>query len=90
MNKWVKDTGAGIPSEDLPYLFDRFWQARKKDRRGLGLGLTICKAIVEAHGGRIWPKTQAGKGTTMFFTIPAIARAPSWLLFVSAPHAARR
>ena len=71
---WVKDTGAGIPSEDLPYLFDRFWQARRKDHRGLGLGLTICKAIVEAHGGRIWPKTQAGKGTTMFFTIPAIAR----------------
>jgi signal transduction histidine kinase/ActR/RegA family two-component response regulator len=73
---WVKDTGAGIPSADLPYLFDRFWQARKKDRRGLGLGLTICKAIVEAHGGRLWPKTQAGKGTTMFFTIPAIARRP--------------
>lgn len=72
---WVKDSGAGIPAEALPHLFDRFWQARKKDRRGTGLGLTICKAIVEAHGGRIWPETQAGQGTTMFFTVPAVARA---------------
>jgi signal transduction histidine kinase/FixJ family two-component response regulator len=72
---WVKDTGVGIPAEALPHLFDRFWQARKKDRRGTGLGLTICKAIVEAHGGRIWPETKTGQGTTMFFTVPAIARA---------------
>lgn len=73
---WVKDSGAGIAAEALPHLFDRFWQARKKDRRGTGLGLTICKAIVEAHGGRIWPETQAGQGTTMFFTVPAVARVP--------------
>jgi signal transduction histidine kinase/FixJ family two-component response regulator len=73
---WVKDSGAGIPPEALPHLFDRFWQAHKKDRRGTGLGLTICKAIVEAHRGRIWPDTTPGQGTTMFFTIPAIARAP--------------
>jgi signal transduction histidine kinase/FixJ family two-component response regulator len=72
---WVKDSGVGIPAEALPHLFDRFWQARKKDRRGTGLGLTICKAIVEAHGGRIWPETKTGQGTTMFFTVPAIARA---------------
>jgi signal transduction histidine kinase/FixJ family two-component response regulator len=72
---WVKDSGVGIPAEALPHLFDRFWQARKKDRRGTGLGLTICKAIVEAHGGRIWPETKPGQGTTMFFTVPAIARA---------------
>jgi signal transduction histidine kinase/FixJ family two-component response regulator len=71
---WVKDSGMGIAPEALPHLFDRFWQARKKDRRGTGLGLTICKAIVEAHGGRIWPETTAGQGTTMFFTVPAIAR----------------
>lgn len=72
---WVKDSGAGIPAGALPHLFDRFWQARKKDRRGTGLGLSICKAIVEAHGGRIWPETQTGEGTTMFFTVPAVARA---------------
>jgi len=71
---WVKDSGVGIPPEALPHLFDRFWQARKKDRRGTGLGLTICKAIVEAHRGRIWPETGVGQGTTMFFTVPAIAR----------------
>jgi signal transduction histidine kinase/CheY-like chemotaxis protein len=72
---WVKDSGAGIPPEQLPHLFDRFWQARKTDRRGTGLGLTICKAIVEAHGGRIWAETEVGAGTTMFFTIPANRRA---------------
>lgn len=68
---WVKDTGSGITPEQLPHLFDRFWQARKRDRRGTGLGLTICKAIVEAHGGRIWAVSAAGTGTTMFFTVPA-------------------
>lgn len=72
----VKDTGAGIPPEQLPHLFDRFWQARKKDRRGVGLGLTICKAIVEAHAGRIWAESRVGDGTTMSFTIPA-ASAPA-------------
>jgi len=51
---WVKDSGAGIAAEQLPHIFDRFWQAQKKERRGIGLGLSICKAIVEAHGGRIW------------------------------------
>jgi CheY-like chemotaxis protein len=68
---WVKDTGTGIPPEQLPHIFDRFWQAKKKERRGIGLGLSICKAIVEAHGGRIWAESKPGAGTTLFFTIPA-------------------
>jgi signal transduction histidine kinase/CheY-like chemotaxis protein len=68
---WVKDTGAGVAADQLPYMFDRFWQARRTDRRGTGLGLTICRAIVEAHGGRIWPESRAGEGTTMYFSIPA-------------------
>jgi signal transduction histidine kinase/ActR/RegA family two-component response regulator len=68
---WVKDSGSGIPRDQLPHLFDRFWQAKKKDRRGTGLGLTICKAIVEAHRGRIWAESAIGTGTTMYFTIPA-------------------
>ena len=72
----VKDTGAGIPADQLPHLFDRFWQAKKKDRRGVGLGLTICKAIVEAHAGRIWVESTVGAGTTFFFTLPAIATQP--------------
>jgi CheY-like chemotaxis protein len=67
----VKDNGPGISAEQLPYLFDRFWQAKKRDRRGTGLGLTICKAIVEAHGGRIWADSEVGAGTAMFFTLPA-------------------
>jgi PAS domain S-box-containing protein len=67
---WVADTGAGIPSEDLPHVFDRFWQARKAERRGAGLGLPIVKGIVEAHGGRIWVESTPNRGSTFFFTIP--------------------
>ena len=67
---WVKDTGAGIPEDELPHVFDRFWLAQKAGRRGTGLGLGICKAIVEAHGGRIWVESVLGSGTTVFFTLP--------------------
>ena len=51
---WVADTGCGIASENLPRVFDRFWQATRAGRLGAGLGLPITKGIVEAHGGRIW------------------------------------
>ncbi|HEY1534857.1 MAG TPA: hybrid sensor histidine kinase/response regulator [Polyangiaceae bacterium] len=68
---WVKDSGTGIRPEQLPHIFDRFWQADQAERRGVGLGLSICKAIVEAHNGRIWAESAVGVGTTMFFTIPA-------------------
>jgi signal transduction histidine kinase/FixJ family two-component response regulator len=68
---WVKDSGSGVSPEHLPHLFDRFWQAQKTDRRGTGLGLTICKAIVEAHGGRIWAESTAGVGTTLYFSLPS-------------------
>jgi signal transduction histidine kinase/ActR/RegA family two-component response regulator len=67
---WVKDNGSGISPEELPHVFDRFWQAKKSQRRGTGLGLTICKGIVEAHGGQIWAESAPNQGTTMFFTIP--------------------
>ena len=70
---WVSDTGAGIAAEHLPHVFERFWQARKDWRRGAGLGLPIVKGIVEAHGGRIWVQSAAGRGTTFFFTIPLAA-----------------
>lgn len=65
----VTDTGAGIPPEQLDRIFGRFWQADHADRRGIGLGLAITKAIVEAHGGRIWVESQVGVGTTFFFTL---------------------
>jgi signal transduction histidine kinase/ActR/RegA family two-component response regulator len=73
---WVKDNGPGIAADQLTHLFDRFWQASKTDRRGTGLGLTICKAIVEAHGGRIWAESELGQGTTVFFTLPGHMRSP--------------
>lgn len=66
----VADTGPGIPEEDLAHLFDRFWQARTGDRRGVGLGLAITKGIVEAHGGRVWVESAVGTGSTFLFTIP--------------------
>ena len=67
---WVKDSGAGIAPEHLPHIFDRFWQAQKNERRGIGLGLSICKTTVEAHGGLIWAESTVGSGTTLSFTIP--------------------
>jgi len=75
---WVADTGPGIAAEDLPHLFDRFWQARKAERHGAGLGLPIVKGIVEAHGGRIWVESAPGCGSTFFFTIPTAPPAEEW------------
>lgn len=66
----VRDTGAGIPAESLPHLFDRFWQARGARRGGAGLGLPIAKGIVEAHGGRMWVESEVGIGTTFGFSLP--------------------
>ena len=67
----IEDTGIGIPSEHLPHVFDRFWQATRASRAGAGLGLAICKGIVEAHGGRIWATSTEGSGTTIHITLPA-------------------
>ena len=67
---WVADSGSGIAPDDLPHVFDRFWQATRGDRRGAGLGLPITKGIVEAHDGRIWAESTLGRGSTFFFSIP--------------------
>jgi PAS domain S-box-containing protein len=68
---WVKDTGIGISAEDLPHVFDRFWQAAADaGRPGAGLGLSITKGIVEAHGGRIWVESTADQGSNFYFSIP--------------------
>jgi signal transduction histidine kinase len=65
----VTDTGPGIPPEQLAKLFGQFWQGNPADRRGIGLGLTIAKGIVDAHGGRIWVESRVGEGTTFYFTL---------------------
>jgi signal transduction histidine kinase len=70
----VTDTGSGIASENLPRIFDQFWQATRTGRQGAGLGLPIAKGIVEAHGGRIWVESVEGRGTTFSFTIPKASR----------------
>ena len=70
---WVSDTGRGIPADELPHVFDRFWRVGDRTQRGAGLGLAITRGIVEAHGGRIWVESQPGRGTTFHFTIPHAA-----------------
>ena len=66
----VRDTGEGIEPANLERIFDRFWQARNHGRSGAGLGLTIVKGIVEAHGGRIWVESELGRGSAFHFTVP--------------------
>jgi PAS domain S-box-containing protein len=70
---WVRDTGPGISPEHLGHVFDRYWQGDKRDRRGAGLGLAICKGLVEAHGGRIWAESQLGRGSIFSFSLPIAA-----------------
>ncbi|MEO7456901.1 MAG: ATP-binding protein [Gemmatimonadaceae bacterium] len=71
----VTDTGAGIPAEHLPHLFDRYWQLRRTHRGGAGLGLAIAKGIVQAHGGTIAVTSTPGEGSVFAFTIPVTASA---------------
>jgi signal transduction histidine kinase len=66
----VCDTGSGIPAEYLPHIFDKFVQVPDAPIGGAGLGLTISKSIVEAHGGQISVQSQIGRGTIFTFTLP--------------------
>lgn len=69
----VSDTGPGIPPEDLPHIFERFYQGRVQAGTmlaGSGLGLALAKKVVEAHAGRIWAESELGKGTTVHVTLP--------------------
>ena len=69
----VVDDGPGIPPDNMSHLFDTFWQARKSDRRGVGLGLAIAKGLVEAHGGKIWVESTVDQGTTFSFSLPTVS-----------------
>jgi len=69
----VKDTGIGIAKEDLPRIFERFYRGEKSRNLslgGIGLGLSIVKHIVEAHGGKVGVESEIGKGSTFYFTLP--------------------
>jgi two-component system sensor histidine kinase GlrK len=75
--RWVEirvcDTGQGIPAEDVARIFDKFYQSsyhRQERQQGTGLGLTIARHIVEAHGGQIWAESQVGEGTTFVVRLP--------------------
>ena len=67
----VADTGAGIPADELPHVFNRFWQARKTAHLGSGLGLAIAKGVAEAHGGWVTVESEVGRGTTFSLYLPA-------------------
>ena len=72
----VRDNGPGIPTDDLPHIFERFYRVEKgrsREKGGTGLGLSIVKHIVQLHGGRVWAESELGRGTTFFFTLPVPA-----------------
>jgi signal transduction histidine kinase len=68
----VVDTGPGIPPDEIPHVFDRFWSAKESSLQGTGLGLSIAKGIIEAHQGRIWVESTVGIGSTFYFTLPLL------------------
>jgi signal transduction histidine kinase len=75
----VSDRGIGIPADQQPHLFERFFRARNAPVSGfggLGLGLFICRDIIERHGGRIWVESEVGHGSTFHFTLPVSDTAP--------------
>ena len=69
----VQDTGEGIPAEDLPHIFERFYRtdrARSRETGGSGLGLSITRSLVEAHGGRLWARSMEDQGSVFTFALP--------------------
>jgi signal transduction histidine kinase len=68
----VEDTGPGMPPDEIPHVFERYWRGRQAGYRGTGLGLTIAKGIVDAHGGDIRAESTVGVGSTFFFSLPFV------------------
>jgi signal transduction histidine kinase len=75
----VADSGGGLTPQDAAHIFDRFWQGDVSDRRGFGLGLAICKGIVEGHKGELSVTSEPGKGTDFSFWLPAAGEPASSL-----------
>jgi len=70
---FIRDTGAGIPAEDVPHLFQKFYRVNNtltRTQGGTGLGLFICRKIVELYNGRIWVESIVGKGSTFYINLP--------------------
>jgi signal transduction histidine kinase len=73
---YIKDTGPGIPSEDVPHLFQKFYRVDNSSTRtigGTGLGLFICRKIIELYEGRVWVESELGKGSTFFINLPRLS-----------------
>jgi signal transduction histidine kinase len=71
----VADTGVGIAPQELPYIFQQFYrgdESRPPEKRGMGLGLAICREIITAHGGQIWAESEPDRGTCFTFTLPKV------------------
>jgi signal transduction histidine kinase len=69
----IEDSGIGIPAEDMPRLFEKFYRGKQREARaqhGTGLGLAIVRSIAESHGGKVWVESEIGKGSTFFLQIP--------------------
>lgn len=69
----IRDNGCGIPEKELQKIFTKFYQvdmSNTREKGGIGLGLSICKKIVEAHKGKIWAESEVGKGTLLFLSLP--------------------
>lgn len=67
----VSDTGPGIPEDQLPHVFDRYWQREDNGKGSVGLGLTIVKGVVDAHGGDVDVTSELGVGTAFTLRFPA-------------------
>jgi two-component system sensor histidine kinase VicK len=77
----VRDEGIGIPAEELDKVFERFYRIDRKETAevgGVGLGLAVCRSVVESHGGHIWAESTPQEGSTFFFTLPLESDRGSW------------
>jgi signal transduction histidine kinase len=73
---YVRDTGPGIAGEDIPHLFQKFYRIDNSNTRtvgGTGLGLFICRKIIELYKGRIWVESQLGQGSTFYINLPRLS-----------------